>query len=271
MLQDSFLGPLLFVMFINDLPEHVHTQVDMLAGDTTFLAAFDFGHLEDLWNTPTSMRNKLLLNCSKTKTILIDCQRLGKRLNNEEFWFDFVRLDTPGKHLNNEDRKLEIQLKGCNLEQAINVKLFGLDIDEQLSFDVHINCLSKKILKRIGIRNRIKAYLPRTERLFYNNSLIKPLILYCKVTWISCCSQDNIDKIFKLQNCCARIIRDAPKTHSSVDLFNTLGWMRYDVEFDIKRCLIAYKRISGACPDYINDLFGLNSSQHSRNTRRRQS
>ena len=120
------------------------------------------------------MRNKLLLNCSKTKTILIDCQRPGKRLNNEEFWFDFVRLDTPGKHLNNEDRKFEIQLKGCNLEQAINVKLLGLDIDEQLRFDVHIDCLSKKILKRIGIGNRIKAYLSRTERLFYNNSLIKP-------------------------------------------------------------------------------------------------
>ena len=146
-LQDSFLGPLLFVMFINDLPEHVHTQVDMFAGDTTFLAAFDFANAEDLWNTPTSMRNKLVLNCSKTKTILIDRQRLGKRLNNEEFWFHFVRLDTPGKRLNNEDRKLEIQLKGCNLEQATNFRMFGLDIDEQLSFDVHIDCLSKKIIK----------------------------------------------------------------------------------------------------------------------------
>ena len=55
--------------------------------------------------------------------------------------------------------------------------------------------------------------------------------------------------------------------HSSVDLFNTLGWVPYYVESDIKRCLIAYKRVSGAYPDYISELLELNSSQHSRNTR----
>ena len=125
----------------------------------------------------------------------------------------------------------------------------------------------KKVSKRIGILNRIKVYLPRSERILYYNSLIEPLILYCSITWISCCSQDNIDKIFKLQKCCARIILDAQKQHSSVDLFNTLGWVPYYVESDIKRCLIAYKRISGAYPDYISELLELNSSQHSRNTR----
>ena len=67
-----------------------------------------------------------------------------------------------------------------------------LDLDEQLSFDVHIDSLCKKISKRIGILNRIKAYLPRTERILYDNSLIKPLILYCSVTRTSCCSHDNI-------------------------------------------------------------------------------
>lgn len=105
--------------------------------------------------------------------------------------------------------------------------------------------------------------------MLYYNSLIKPLILYCSVTWTSCCGHDNIGKIFKLQKRCARIILDAHKLkqHSSVDLFNALGWVPYYVESDIKRCLLAYKRINGACPDYINELLALNSSQHSRNTR----
>ena len=72
-----------------------------------------------------------------------------------------------------------------------------------------------------------------------------------------------------LQKGCAGIILGAQKYHSSVhvDLFNTLGWVSYYVETDIKRCLIAYKRISGACSDYINDLLELNSSQHRTNTR----
>ena len=89
-----------------------------------------------------------------------------------------------------------------------------------LRFDVHIESLCKKISKRIGILNRIKAYLPRIERILCNNSLIKPLILYCNVTRTSCCSHDNINKIFKLQKRCVRIILDAQQHHGTVDLFN---------------------------------------------------
>ena len=60
--------------------------------------------------------------------------------------------------MNNEDRKLEIQLKGCKLEQATTVKLLSLGIDEQLSFDVHIDCLCKKISKRNCILTKNRAY-----------------------------------------------------------------------------------------------------------------
>ena len=118
-----------------------------------------------------------------------------------------------------------------------------LDLDEQLSFDVHIDSLCKKISKRIGILNRIKAYLPRTELILYDISLIKPLILYCSVTWTSCCSHDNICEIFKLQERYVRIILDAQQRHGTVDLFNILGWVPYNIEFGIKWCLMAYKRI----------------------------
>ena len=69
--------------------------------------------------------------------------------------------------LSHEDRKLEIQLKGCKLEQANNVELLGLELNKQLSFTVHTDCLCKKISKHIGMLNRIKAYLPKSERILY--------------------------------------------------------------------------------------------------------
>lgn len=49
--QGSVLGALLFVMFINVLPLHAHTQVDIFAVDTTLLAISDFANVEDLENT----------------------------------------------------------------------------------------------------------------------------------------------------------------------------------------------------------------------------
>ena len=217
----------------------------MFADDTTLLASSDYLNIEELKNRLShalslnvdewATNNKLPLNCSKTKTILINGPRLRKRLSNE-------------------DRKLEIELKGSTLEQVENVKLLGLELDEQLSFDVHIDSLCRKISKRIGKLNRIKAYLPRAERILYCNSLIKPLILYCSVIWTSCCSHDNINRIFKLQKRCARIILDAQQRHSTLDLFNILGWVPYNIESDIKRCLIAYKRIMGTCPANIERI-----------------
>ena len=70
-----------------------------------------------------------------------------------------------------------------------------------------------------------------------------------------------------MQKRCVRIILDAQQRHSTVDLFNTLKWVPYNIESDIKRWLMAYKRIIGICPAYRNELLELNNSQHSRNTR----
>ena len=93
------------------------------------------------------------LNCSKTKTVLIDGQRLGKPLSNE-------------------DRKFEIELDCCKLEHAERVKLFGLELDEQLSFfHVYIDCLWSRLSKRIGTFNRIKAYLPRPS-VYCNSNIV---------------------------------------------------------------------------------------------------
>ena len=74
--------------------------------------------------------------------------------------------------------------------------------------------------------------------------------------------------VFKLQKRCARIILEAQQRHSTVDLFNTLKWVPFNIESDIKRCLMVYKRIIGIGPTYINEISqSVNKSQHSRNTR----
>ena len=192
--------------------------------------------------------NKLPLNSLKTKTILIS----GKRLKTK---------------LTTADQELHIELNGTHLEQVDHVKLLGLELDAELSFNSHVQSLSKKMSKRIGILNRMKSYLPRAKRvLFYNAIMIMPLILYCCISWSSC-NKDNVNKIFRLQKRCSRIILDAEPHHSTVDLFNKLGWLPFYVESDIKRCILAYKRIIGETPDYINSMLRRNSEQHSRRTR----
>ena len=76
--QGSIFCPLLFMLFINDLPLNVHTRIDMFADDTTLLASCGHLNVEELKNTLSrevsnvnewATNNKLPLNCSKTKKI----------------------------------------------------------------------------------------------------------------------------------------------------------------------------------------------------------
>ena len=90
--KNSWICPC-FVLFVNDLPLNVHTQIDMFADDTTLLASSDYINVEELKNTLSrevsnvdewATNNKLQLNYSETKTVLIDGLRLRKRLSNED-------------------------------------------------------------------------------------------------------------------------------------------------------------------------------------------
>ena len=253
--QGSILGPLLFLVFINDLPLSLDSHIDLFADDTTLMSSSDFQNLNELQSklssevsnlTVWAKENCLPINHTKTKTVLVS----GKRLKN--------RIPA------NQD--LEIRLEGTTLDQVSHAKLLGLEIDEELSFDKHVESISLKLAKRIGVLKRVKSYLPTKERILFFNTLIKPVLTYCDIIWTNC-SKDNLNKIFKLQKLAARVILDAQPRHSSVDLFNKLGWVPFYVESDIRKCCLALKRIKGETPQYLNKFLVLNGDQHKRITR----
>ena len=72
---------------------------------------------------------------------------------------------------------------------------------------------------------------------------------------------------FPCQKRAARVISDANNQVSSVKLFNSLQWLPFYEEVKIAKCCVAYKRIKGEVPLYIEDSLRLNSQQHSRVTR----
>ena len=92
---------------------------------------------------------------------------------------------------------------------------------------------------------------------------MKPLILYCSISWTGC-NKDNVKRTFRLQKHCSRVILDTEPCHSTIDLFKSLGWLPFYLESDAKKCTLAYKHTVGETPEYINSMLKLNSEEHIR-------
>ena len=78
----------------------------------------------------------------------------------------------------------------------MNVKLLGLEIDEELSFSEHITTVCKQVSQRIGLLKKIMNYLPLKQRLLYYNALIRPVINYASVLWTNC-DKESLGRVLK--------------------------------------------------------------------------
>ena len=104
-----------------------------------------------------SCDNRMILNASKTKTMLVTGKRLASKLTNV---------------------KLNIQVNGDKVEEVCVQKLLGLHIDKELNFTEHVDIICKKMGQRIGVLNKVKRHLPLNERKLYYNAMIKPIMMY---------------------------------------------------------------------------------------------
>ena len=141
-------------------------------------------------------------------------------------------------------------------------------IDEDLTYEVHVDKLCNKRSKRLGLLRHISPYLKKNQRIIYFNAVIKPLMMYASTVWTSC-NKEVLERVFRMQKRAERIILDAQRTSRTVTLFNNLSWIPFYNEAYIKRCELGFKRINGSqLPDYLSASLGKNSDFHSRNTRK---
>ena len=199
-LQGSILGPLLFLIYINDLTNIADYATTRMYADDTNMAFtadcilelqhdmnVDLQYLQN-WLIP----NRLTLNVLKTEYMLVGSRQ---------------RIATLTQGLN-------LSMNGISLKKVSSSKCLGIEIDEFLTWDTHINSVSKKVSSGIAVLKKIKPFIPTSNLINVYKAVVEPYFDYCSIVWDNL-SDRLTDKVQKLQN---RVITGA--TESSYDVYN---------------------------------------------------
>ena len=192
--QGSVLGPLLFLIYINDLPMVTDVfNMLMYADDTTLYCNINQNVSEVVINNELLKvslwlaANKLSLNVGKTKFMVF-------HMRNKV-------VSYPDLHLN-----------GNKIERVTQFNFLGLILHASLSWDKHINHISLKVSKAIGILYRLKSIYPHRVLFTLYNTLILPYFNYCILSWGSTLRENH--HLHLLQKKAIRIITNSNYIHT---------------------------------------------------------
>ena len=165
--QGSILGPLLFLLYINDIIASSNVLKFTLFADDTSLyyshknksEAYQVLNIELAKISDWLAANKLSLNVSKSKLLVFHNQRKikNKTNNSVEGSDDDVNEDDVNEEGDNE---LKLLLNGEVLEEVQYAKYLGILIDNKLNWNQQINAIKLKLSKGVGLLAKIRHFVP---------------------------------------------------------------------------------------------------------------
>ena len=166
--QGSILGPLLFLLYINDICSSSKLLHFILYADDTniFYSCENIDDLCRIVNVELGcvmqwfISNRLSVNIKKTNFVMFGNQAKLKNITN-----------------------CKIFMENIEIVQTNTAKFLGVSIDSNLTWKNHIDSITKKVAKSVGIIKRIRHCLPNNILHTLYNTLILPYINYCNIIW----------------------------------------------------------------------------------------
>ena len=187
--QGSNLGPLLFIIYINSLPNVIDScETFRYANDTAIIASgsSETEITDKLSNAMQSAANwlddnKLSLNVGKTKCMFIGT---SNKLSKANF--------------------LDIECKGETISVVESFKYLGVILDNLVRFDKHTSYIKRKVFLKMKMLGRVRSFISESLALQLYKSLIIPCIDYGDVIY-DAASKKDCQALQVIQNGCLRI------------------------------------------------------------------
>ena len=156
-----------------------------------------------------------------------------------------------------------IKINNNDLQCIDNFNFFGLIFNKHLGWADHVNKLSNKICKIIGIMNKLKFQLPQNILLTIYNSLILSHLNYCLLVW-----GYESKHLYRLQKRAIRIIDKCPRFSHTNPLFKKLKILKIHDILHLNQLKFYNKLLNNQLTEYF-DSFNIprNCTYHNYNTR----
>ena len=157
---------------------------------------------------------------------------------------------------------LALDIYNAQVEVAENIKYLGVYIDKSLDWKKHIQEISKKISRPLGIIKYCKRFLPFDTLKCLYNSTVDPHFRYCCPVW-GVAGVSEINHLQKLQNRAARIITSSRYDAPSKMFIKQLRWRTMEEMIQYESRVMVYKLVNGLAPQYLQGIFTRNSEDPS--------
>ena len=239
--QGSVLGPILFSIYINDLPLYLTAPTEMFADDTTVHTSDSkvdkvFACLQD--NMDRLVRwseiNHMKLHPKKSKYLIIITRQ--KRQN--------LCL-----------RSHSLFINGELMEEVDHHKILGVIVDNNLSWSYQLSMLCKQLSRKVYQLSRIKHFLDIDSRKLFFNAYIQSHINYASTLWDSA-SGKNLKPLFSLYRRSLKLILLKSSSVCHMD-YQHLGILPLQLKLEYNKAIFMFKIMSNLAPPSLKQKFDL--------------
>jgi len=237
--QGSILGPILFLIFVNDMSKLARNCfLIQYADDSQFIFTGSMDKIGELvHNAEETLKeaktyfdvNGLKVNAQKTQIIFLGNRQNIAKIPNE----------------------IKVNFDGNLIEPSKVVKNLGVYMDCHMSFDKHIDEMHKKTMGTLIFLNHIKDKIDKETRVLIVQSLALGIINYCCKIWGSAC-KTQLHRVQKLQNFAAKIATGNGKKYDrATPHINLLKWLKIEQKYLFDICIMIYKTINKETPTWL--------------------